>query len=91
MHDTCVCCGSNKIIPDVRIEDYFGRTGESYTQVRIHGVPQAWFFKDSARGKLSVWICGECGHAELQVSNFRDLYAKYEKAKAQAPPTDTTG
>jgi hypothetical protein len=79
MHDTCPRCGSNKIIPDVPIVDCYDNV--SHSEVKIHGAPQAWVYKDTASGKLSVWICGECGHAELQVSNFRKLYEKYEKSR----------
>jgi hypothetical protein len=83
MRDTCPRCGSNKIVPDVPMVDYYGDVGEMSTtsEVKVHGAPQAWVFKNTATGKLTVRICGECGHAELQVSNFRELYEKYERSQ----------
>ena len=83
MHDTCHRCGSNKIVPDLPLVDYYGEIGERSTniEVNVHGAPQASVFKDTASGNLSVRICGECGHAELHVSNFRELYEKYEKSR----------
>jgi hypothetical protein len=63
--------------------DYFMGHASAQAEVKVHGVPQAWVFKDSVAGKVSVRICRECGHAELQVSNFRELYEKYQKSRGQ--------
>jgi hypothetical protein len=62
--------------------DRYGEAGvrTDPAEVRVHGDPQAWVFKDTATGQVSLRICGACGHAELQVSNFRELYERYEKA-----------
>jgi hypothetical protein len=65
--------------------DHYGDTGtfSANAQVKVHGEPQAWVFTDTVAGRLFVRICGECGHAQLQVSNFRELYAKYQKSLGQ--------
>lgn len=83
MHDTCPRCGSNKIVPNVPLVDPYGEVGQmsADAEVKVHGAPRAWVFKDTASGKLTVRICGECGHAELHVSNFRELYDKYAKSR----------
>jgi RNA polymerase subunit RPABC4/transcription elongation factor Spt4 len=88
MHDTCPRCGSDKLIPQVPLLDHYGDTGtwSDQAEVQVHGTPQAWVFKDTVAGKLSVRICGACGHAELQVSNFHELYEKY-KASGQLGAT----
>jgi hypothetical protein len=67
----------------VPLVDYYGEMGElsTTTEVKVHGAPKAWVFKDTASGKLTARICGECGHAELHVTNFRELYEKYAKSR----------
>jgi hypothetical protein len=77
--ETCPRCHSKKIVPDVPLLDHYGDTGfvANQAEVQVHGAPEAWFFKDTVAGKLSLRVCGECGYAELQVSNFRELYEKY--------------
>lgn len=90
MKEACAHCGSEKIIPKVPLLDHYGDTGfrADQAEVRVHGNPQAWLFKDTVAGKLSLRVCGECGHAELRVSNYRELYAKYAQAPqaSEAPP-----
>jgi hypothetical protein len=49
--------------------------------VYVAGSPQAWVFRDTASGGLTVRVCGECGHAELHANNFRLLYEKYEQSR----------
>jgi hypothetical protein len=82
MRETCPRCGSAKIIPAVPLLDHYGDTGtmSDPAEVQVHAAPQAWVFKDTVTGTLSLRICGECGYAELQVSNFRELYEKYMKS-----------
>ena len=83
MQDPCPRCGSDKIIPDLPLLDHYGDVGgfANQAEVQVHGVPRAWVFKDTAEGKLTLRVCGECGHAELSVSNFRELYERYEKSR----------
>jgi hypothetical protein len=86
MIDTCPECGSKKIVPDVPLLDHYGEYGgfSDAAKVEVHGDPNAWFFKETATGKVTADICGDCGHAELRVSNFRELYEKYCKAQETA-------
>ena len=81
----CSKCGSDKIIPDVALLDSYGDLGNSSSpaEVSVHGAPDAWIFKDSSQGKVSLTICGECGHAELHVSNARELWEKYRQAQGR--------
>jgi hypothetical protein len=88
MSEKCPRCGAAKMIPGVPLLDHYGDTGtwSRTARVEVHGVPEAWLFKDTVAGRLSVRICGGCGHAELQVRNFRELYEKYVKSRQ---PRDT--
>ena len=81
MSKTCLRCGSAKIMTGIPLDDHWGEWGtfKSPAQVQIHGQPQRWN-KDSAVGKVSAEVCGDCGYAELTVSNFKELYEKYLKA-----------
>lgn len=85
MRDNCPRCGSDKIIPELPLMDHYGDTGtfSNPATVKAHGKPEAWVFTESVAGRLFVRICGECGHAQLQVGNFRELYATYQKSQGK--------
>ncbi len=84
-NETCPRCGSDQIIPDVPLPDHYGDVGgfSRDAQVEVHGAPRAWVFKETAAGKLFLRVCGNCGHAELFVANFRELYARYQQSRKQ--------
>ncbi len=73
---TCGVCGSDKIIPEVRIGDQ-GQYSDGKLKVEICGTPNAMIFKDRLHGELKAYICGSCGHTELRVINPEALYSKY--------------
>jgi hypothetical protein len=93
MSEACRRCGSEKIIPSVPLMDHYGDLGgfSDPARVSVSGQPDAWFFRDTATGRLRARICGECGYVELHASNFRMLYEKYLKARgeATAPKVET--
>ena len=83
MSNKCLRCGSEKLMHDMPLRDSYGDTG-AFTkpaEVHVHGNPAAWIFKETAKGELSLTICGDCGHAELQVDNFRELYKKHRRTQ----------
>jgi hypothetical protein len=77
---TCEVCGSEKIIPEVRILDQ-GEYSNGRLQVMICGNPNAFLFKDKLMGELKAHVCGECGHTELKVTNPQALYEKYLESR----------
>jgi len=79
MDSNCPACGSDKIIPEVRIVDVC-EGGLTDLSVQICGDPDALIFKDRFYGELKAIICGECGHTELKVTNPRELYKKYQES-----------
>lgn len=83
MDDACPRCGSNKLVPGLQLKDHIGDFGirSRDVEVNVDGTPGAWVFKDTVSGTLTVDVCGECGHAELRVSNFQDLYDSYQKSR----------
>ena len=84
MSNTCARCGSSKIIPGVPLWDHIGDFGvrARNSRVEVYGDPDALVMKDTAFGELSVNICGECGHAELYVSDAPALWEKHEKSRS---------
>jgi hypothetical protein len=82
-------CGSSKIISKVPLLDHYGDVGifSSEACVEVHDQPGAWIFKDTITGKLTADICGECGHADLRVSNFRELYEKHRLSGSGGRPS----
>ena len=83
MPNKCLRCGSEKLMHDMPLRDSYGDTG-AFTkpaEVHVHGNPSAWIFKETSKGELSLTVCGECGHAELHVDNFRELYEKHVRTR----------
>ncbi|MEL7035520.1 MAG: hypothetical protein AAFO04_07870 [Cyanobacteria bacterium J06592_8] len=80
--ETCSKCGSEKLIPHVRILDRGYKNIELDLSVIIYEKPDALpFFKGDHRGQLQAKICGDCGHTELTVTNPGELWDIYQKAK----------
>ena len=75
----CKECGSDKVIPDVRIVDQ-GDSSDGKLQLRVCGNPDAIIFKDRLYGVLTAEVCGECGRVELRVANAGELYDKYQES-----------
>jgi hypothetical protein len=75
----CLRCGSEKMIPNIPLQDHYGDTGAfaQPAQVEVDGNRQAWIFRETTAGQLALNICGECGYAELHVGNHRQLYASF--------------
>jgi hypothetical protein len=81
----CKRCGSNRIIPSVSLLDHYGDMGvlSDEAKVQVHGAPRAWIFRDAAEGSVSLEVCGECGHAEVRVTNARELWEKYQRSRQE--------
>lgn len=80
---SCPKCGSDKIIPRVRIIDRYDTdpTKKSDLELEVYQKPSAWIFKGTKAGALQASVCGACGYVELFVENPAELYAVYEQAK----------
>lgn len=78
----CTRCGSDAVIPRVRVLD----RGESNTrqnlEVEIQRRPNAVLFKRPERSTVSAQVCGACGHVELYAESPDALYAAYLQADA---------
>lgn len=79
MKPVCEVCGSQKVIPDVRILDQ-GQYSDGKLKVVVYGNPRALLFKDKVHGELKAGVCGECGHTELKAVNPKALYQAYQES-----------
>jgi hypothetical protein len=65
--------------------DSYGDTG-AFThpaKVSVDRNPDAWIFKDTIFGEIIADICGVCGHVDLRVKNFDELYQNYLNSPPQ--------
>jgi len=76
----CPRCGSQDVIPDVRIVDRGDGNFKRDLQVEVYESPGALLFKGTHAGVLRASICGRCGHAELSVTNPGELLAAYRQS-----------
>lgn len=78
----CTSCGSNEVIPRVRVVD---RTDSGYfdLQVEVQRRPNAMIFKGAVRSNVFAQLCGACGHLEFFADMPRALYT----ASVQADPS----
>jgi hypothetical protein len=77
----CPKCQSDKIIPNVFIEDKGMGNIPWNLGVRVDEKPNAVIFKGRHTDTLTARICGECGFAELYVSNPHELYEAFTKTQ----------
>ena len=84
-NDRCPKCGSEDLIPHVRIVDFaHGNYDKRSLKVEIVENPEAWVFKGIHQGVLTATICGRCGFAELYVKNPQELLEVYRRKQSQA-------
>ena len=84
MPDTLLCtkCGSDSVIPRVRVIER-GDDGQRHDlQVEVQRRPNALIFKRPERVNLSARVCSACGHAELYADSPGALYTAYMQADA---------
>ena len=75
----CVKCGSEKVIPDVKIVDHGYMDSKHDLAIELSGNPDAKIFKDTRKGVLRATVCGQCGDVRLSVDNPQELWAIYKR------------
>jgi formate dehydrogenase assembly factor FdhD len=78
----CIRCGSDAVIPRVRVVERDEGGTRQDVQVEVQRRPNAMLFKRPERSPISAQVCGACGHAEFYVESPRALYAAYQQADA---------
>jgi len=67
-------------MPSVRIQDQ-GQHSNGQLSVRVDTKPDKILFKGTVLTSLLASVCGDCGRAELRVSNPREVYEAWLKAQ----------
>ena len=80
----CPQCGSDRIIPDVRINDQAGHYVVLGVSVYEH--PDALLFRGTHSRTLRSQVCGECGYVASFVDNPQELYEIYLAARQEKGP-----
>ena len=78
----CTRCGSEDLIPRVRVAERGDGNNRYDLQVEVQRRPNAVLFKRPERASLWAQVCGTCGHAELFVEAPGALWTAYLQADA---------
>lgn len=78
----CTRCGSDGVIPRLRVIDRGDDNARYDLQVEVQRRPNAVFFKRPERSALTAQVCGACGYTEFYVDAPRALYTAYRQADA---------
>ena len=73
----CPLCGSDKIMPNLRIRDRFEINQGDDLEVVIARNPNALVFKNLHRETLRATVCGDCGNVGITVDNPKGLWRTY--------------
>ena len=77
----CGRCGSEKVMPDLRIRDRYDVGLGQDLEVEVERNPDAMIFKGAHRESLRATVCGECGNVGLSVKNPQTLWETYTEKK----------
>ena len=77
----CPVCGSDKIMPNLRIRDRYELHQGEDLEVVIARNPDAIVFKGLHREALRATVCGECGDVRLTVDNPNGLWQTYGQSE----------
>ncbi len=75
----CPRCGSENIMPNLRIRDRYDAPIGQDIAVEIESNPNALIFKGAHREALRATVCGECGNVGLSVENPKKLWETYSQ------------
>ena len=73
----CGRCGSENIMPNLRIRDRYEAGMGQDLEVEVQANPNALVFKGAHREALRATVCGECGNVGLSVENPQGLWKIY--------------
>ncbi len=73
----CLFCGSEKIIPNVKLADYGAAHSAGDHQLIVEQYPDAWLLKGQVSTRLVAFVCADCGYTALFAEWPRKLYDAY--------------
>src|SRR5215211_5619344 len=80
----CARCGSDEVMPRVRVAERGDDNMRYDLQVEIQRRPNAVFFKRPQRADLTARVCGACGYTELYVNAPGELYTAFLQADSSS-------
>ena len=75
---TCPKCGSNSVIPRLRLESHEVDPWADVTEPEPAKRPFVWI-PLTAKTHFSVYICGDCGYTEMYADNFKEIKEKFQQ------------
>lgn len=78
MNKNCEKCGSDKIIPQVKIIDRGDYNIPTDLTVLVEQNPNALIFKERVNSGVFAKVCGNCGFLELYANEPKKLYEAHE-------------
>ena len=75
----CGRCGSEKVMPNLRVRDRYDMGMGQDLEVEVQKSPEALIFKQACREALRATVCGDCGSVGLSVENPQRLWEAYTK------------
>ena len=78
--NTCEKCGSNKVMPNLKITDFGHMNEKKNLSIHIQTTDRI-FFNKSVKSELYANVCGSCSDVELAISNPDELWNAYVKQK----------
>ena len=83
---TCPRCGSERIIPDAKVEDRAEHVRHELELLVGFNQPDSLIFNEPLRADVRAAICGACGHVELFVPEAEELWKAWSALPEQKPP-----
>lgn len=74
----CPKCGSDDVIPNLRLVDRGGQGSTRDLQLKLDKNPDALFFKGTHAASLVARVCGNCGFVELYARSPKKLLRAYK-------------
>ena len=65
----CLRCGSDSLIPDVRMIDRGDGNARAVQDVGVMKNPTAMLFKDEVRTPITARVCADCGTVDLTAAD----------------------
>jgi len=80
----CLKCGSDSMIPDVRVLDRGHGNDRKPAEIGVYTKPDAILLKGEVRVETLAMVCGDCGFVELYAADPLKLWeAHVDRASRQ--------
>jgi ribosomal protein S27AE len=86
--NTCPRCGSDKMVPNLFVEDHGDTFLPRALSVHIEAMPLALFLRGKQTAELQASLCGNCGHVEWVATNAQAFYEAYVAAMNATKETE---